>query len=118
MGKDYIKNLEKLKEIGELGEGWYNKNSEPFDGEIINNVKFILDNIVIQPEIFPAPDSSFIQLEYDGENDSYLEIEVYKAHLEVFIIHQDSSKEDIGLGVSDIDRLNSIIESFKCEVKI
>lgn len=72
---ELIKNLTKLEEIKSLKHNWNGNKARPISKKIINKTKTLLVKLDRQPQIFPTADDS-IQLEYDGENNSYLELQV------------------------------------------
>lgn len=77
--------MEKLKSFGELKENWNLYNAKPF----IKKLNWKCENFIIsselkyQPDIFPTGRDS-IQFEYEEEDGSYLEIEVFSNRISLF----------------------------------
>ena len=71
------RNFLKLNEIKSLKRNWNGNGAKPISKNIINKTKSLIINLEKQPQIFPTANDS-IQLEYDGENNSYLELQVTK----------------------------------------
>ena len=69
------KNLLKLEEIKSLKWNWNGNHAKPIPKKIINKTKSLLINLDKQPQVFPTADDS-IQIEYDGADNSYLELQV------------------------------------------
>ena len=69
-----IENLRKLEKIGELGPDWNGYGACPFSKSMLRKAKWLIKSLNIQPEIFPTADGT-IQLEWNGKNESYLEIQ-------------------------------------------
>ncbi|WP_294428065.1 hypothetical protein [uncultured Treponema sp.] len=70
-------NLSKLEEIKALRKNWNGNNSKPISKKIIKKAKTLIIDLEKQPQIFPTANDS-IQIEYDGENNSYLELQITK----------------------------------------
>lgn len=68
-------NLRKLEQISLLADNWDGNGSKAFDKQLIAKVKDLIGVLDVQPEIFPLSYGS-IQMEYEKEDDSYLEIEI------------------------------------------
>ena len=111
MSKDLRDNLEKVNEIGRLSYNWNGNFAEPFERTLIDRVKVLLLDLVKQPEVFPTAADS-IQLEYDGENNSYLEFQIYeKGNAEAFLIDRFGVEKEWEVEVT-AENINSIIGSF------
>ena len=65
----------KLDNIRDLGDNWNLDGARPIGNSIIELIRRMIPKLVILPEIFPTGRST-IQLEYDGDDDAYLEIEI------------------------------------------
>ena len=90
-------NLNKLEEIQRLPDNWNGNNASAFSDSLISRVKDILLEISIQPEVFPTAADS-IQLEYEGEDGSYLEFQIAdKESADVFLI--DTAGEECEFSV-------------------
>jgi len=82
-------NLNKLRSISSLKEGWNGNGAPAFERGLISSVQKLLENLLIQPEIFPTALST-IQLEYDNSRRDHMEIEVgQSATAEVFLVRYD-----------------------------
>lgn len=85
-------NLRTLLQIRNLEENWNEYGAGPFSSELIDKVENILLYLKKQPEVFPTAMGS-IQLEYDGDNGSYLEFQIYdNKPSEVFRINRNGEK--------------------------
>lgn len=113
MSKSMIENLWRLGEISKLDDDWDGFGTESFDATLIDIVRNIIKNVNIQPEIYPTGRDS-IQLEYELEDRSYLEFEVFKDKILCMRIPQrnyNKSEYEIIQSV-DIKRINEIIDNF------
>ena len=70
-------NILKLDEIKSLKKNWNGNNAKPIPNKIIDKAKALVINLNRQPQIFPTANDS-IQIEYDGDNNSYLELQITK----------------------------------------
>lgn len=103
ISKAQTENLKKLQKISELPDDWNGYGAKPISKEVIQEVRTIVSELNYQPEIFPLPDNE-IQLEFDGPNQSYLEIVIGTKDLaNIFIM--DSTGNEVEKFVSK----NSII---------
>lgn len=99
-----------LDEIASLQYDWNGYGADPFSNSLIVKCKNILNNIIIQPRIFPTARNS-IQFEYELEDDSYLEFEIFEEK----ITHLQIPKRDYNKAISDTinaDEINKIIKEF------
>lgn len=69
------KNLLKLDEIKSLKKNWNGNKAKAITGKLIKKTRALIINLEKQPQIFPTANDS-IQLEYDGENNTYLELQI------------------------------------------
>ena len=104
-------NLLKLEEIKSLKRDWNGNNAKPVPRKIINKTKTILINLDRQPQIFPTANDS-IQIEYDGENKSYLELQVTKKNMLSFYKVDKSGKETEGAIPVSSSSINTLVEEF------
>ena len=82
-------NLNKLRSISSLEDGWNGNGAPAFTGRLISLVRDLLENLLIQPEIFPTALQT-IQLEYDNSRRDHMEIEVGESGTaEVFLVRYD-----------------------------
>lgn len=63
----------KLQKINELSDNWNGYGAKPVSKEVIQEVRRIVSQLDYQPEVFPLSDNE-IQLEFDGPDQSYMEI--------------------------------------------
>jgi|GEM_PF-2678721 len=64
-----------ITSLGELGNNWNGYGGEPISSDLIENIKNILSEFEIQPQIFPTGRGS-IQLDFFKSDDNLLEIEI------------------------------------------
>ncbi len=68
-------NLEKLRVIGQFKDNWNGNGAEAFPQALISRVRDIINDLLIQPEVFPTALGT-IQLEYDNSRRDHMEIEI------------------------------------------
>ena len=79
-------NLAKLEVINNLKDGWNGNEAPAIPGKVISKVRSLINELYIQPEIFPTALSS-IQLEFDNSRRDHMEIEIGENdEAEVFIV--------------------------------
>lgn len=71
--KEYA--LKRLDEISHYSQNWNKYGADPFDQDLIDKCKQIIDNLFICPMVFPTANDS-IQIEYKN-GEKYIEIEVF-----------------------------------------
>lgn len=100
---------EKIKAISKLEKNWNGNGADRFSKKLIKVAYEIIDNLEMQPEIFPTARDS-IQLEYENSSKDYLEFEIFKDKIKMFSYKNDGSEET----TKDIDsnQLNNIISKF------
>ena len=103
-----FENLNKLHEYSQLDYNWNFNGAEPFAKEVINLCWERINELEIQPEIFPTACGS-IQFEYEKDNKDYLEFEIYQDRIEVFKIINGNEEE---FDVNASDDLNNIVNEF------
>ena len=105
------RNLLKLEEIKTLKRNWNGNKAKPIPRKIINKTKTLIINLDKQPQIFPTANDS-IQIEYDGINNSYLEVLVTKkSSLEFYKVDRLGEEKNGSIPVSSF-ALNELIEEF------
>lgn len=77
--------LETLADILALEKDWDGYGSDPFEKSLVDLVASIVKELTIQPEIFPTGRHS-IQIEYDAEDKSYFEAEIFIDHASILEI--------------------------------
>lgn len=110
-------NLDRLNQIKELKDNWNGYGAQSIDNIVIKTVENIIENVHVQPEIYPTGRNS-IQLEYELEDKSYLEFEVFKDKILCMKIPQrnyNKSEYEIIQPV-DIKRINEIIDNFYIKI--
>ena len=104
-------NLKRLFYISMLKDNWNGNGAKAFTQDLICRVRNIIISLNKQPELFPTPANS-IQLEYEGDGNSYLEIEITELNTaEVYRIDRDG-REDTFLTNTDANALNKMVTAF------
>ena len=104
-------NLLKLDEIKNLKRNWNGNQAKPIPKKIVNKTKSLIINLDKQPQIFPTANDS-IQIEYDGENNSYLELQVTKNdELSYFKVDKKGCETSGAIPCSSFS-LNALLEEF------
>lgn len=84
--------LKKLTTISELKDNWNDNGAKHFENSLLVKCFTILTVLEeFPPEVFPVADNS-IQMEYDGDNDSYLQFRIYDDNIRVFGILSSGQK--------------------------
>ena len=97
--------------ISSLKDNWNGNGALAFSSILIEKIKNIVVGLEKQPEIFPTAANS-IQLEYDGLDNSYLEIEIFDSKIaEIFRINKDGSEEYFNTN-ADSESLNRLVTAF------
>lgn len=109
-GKDKITNLKRLSEIEKLPNNWNNNGAERISENVIKTIRKLLMTLTFQPEIFPTACDA-VQLEWENENDEYLEMEVLEDEINVFQIDRDGNEKQSSIAV-DLSRIKNIVEEF------
>ncbi len=79
-------NLRKLENISNLRDNWNGNGAPAIPKTVIEKTRKIIENIPIQPEIFPTALSS-IQLEYDNSRRDHMELEIGESdEAEIFVV--------------------------------
>ena len=111
MNEEKMNNLKKLDEIASLPDNWNGNGAETFDKRLISRVRGLITALEIQPEIFPTACDS-IQMEYDKEDGSYLEIEINLDDTwEVFQINENG-EESYSSIAADMEAITKVVNSF------
>lgn len=99
-------NLNKLEVISKLKQGWNGNGAPAFPATLINKIQMIIEELFIQPEIFPTALQT-IQLEFNNSRRDHMEIEIGEADTaEIFIVRYNGEEfyEDISSNSEDINR--------------
>ena len=105
------KNLFKLEEIKNLKNNWNGNRARPIPKKIVEKTKTLILNLEQQPQIFPTANDS-IQIEYDGDNNSYLELQVTKQNSLSYYLVDKSGKEMTGNIPFSSFALNALVKEF------
>lgn len=103
-------NLKKLSQIAELPTNWNNHGAKACSVQLINKVRNLIEELEIQPEIFPTALGT-IQLEYDKNDGSHLEIEIGTGDL-VKVYKQYAFNDEQTSISSSIDEINKVVTNF------
>lgn len=111
MSEEKIFNLKKLDQIELLEDGWNGNTAKAFKASFISKIREIITALEVQPEIFPTAYNS-IQMEYEKEDGSYLEIEIIPADTwEVFKIN-NKGKESFFSIAANVEAITKVVNSF------
>ena len=92
-------NLDKLYAISTLEDNWNGNGAPALPNPLINKVRSLLQELTIQPEVFPTALQT-IQLEYDNSRKDHMEIEIgIDNTAEIFLVNHN--------GTESIERINS-----------
>ena len=110
---EIIENLNRLSDIRCLEKNWNGYGAEPIDKTIIDKVEYIIKNICIQPQIFPTGRNS-IQLQYEREDKSYLEFEIFADKIVCINVPQRNYTQASSQFFMDTDihHINTLIKEF------
>ena len=104
-------NLRKLDQISLLADNWDGNGSKAFDKQLIAKVKDLIGVLDVQPEIFPLSYGS-IQMEYEKEDDSYLEIEInLNDTWDVFELNENGEESAFSVA-ADAEVVNKVAKDF------
>ncbi len=107
------KNKDKLNSIRKLEYNWNDNDAEAIDKIICDNILKIIEEVIIQPKIFPTANNS-IQLEYYDYKDKnkYLEFEVFKDYINIYEVLSNSKEKSYIINSVNVNKINSIIMDF------
>ncbi len=105
------KNMLKLDEIKSLKRNWNGNHAKHISGKIIKKAKSLIINLDKQPQIFPTANDS-IQMEYDGNNSTYLELQITKEHELAYFKVDKQGKEMTGSIPCSSFALNALVGEF------
>lgn len=93
--------LATLHDISLLEKNWDGYGSDPFSKKLVESVVDIVKELPVQPEIFPTGRGS-IQIEYDSEDKSYFEAEIFIDHVSILEVpYHDYSKAETRTAQAD-----------------
>lgn len=111
MDKEKIHNLKKIDQISCLEDGWNGNKAKAFESQLLTEMRSIITVLRIQPELFPTACGS-LQLEYEKEDGSYLEIEAtLEDTWEVFEIDDNGDETYFSIH-ADIDSIIKLVDNF------
>lgn len=107
------KNKDKLNSIRKLEYNWNDNDAEAIDKIICDNILKIIEEVIIQPKMFPTANNS-IQLEYYDYKDKnkYLEFEVFKDYINIYEVLSNSKEKSYIINSVNVNKINSIIMDF------
>ncbi|MBR5361307.1 MAG: hypothetical protein IK123_10495 [Lachnospiraceae bacterium] len=104
-------NLIKLNRIRSMNDNWNGNGAPALPPAVIERVESLINELVIQPEIFPTALGT-IQLEYDNSRRDHMEIEISDdSHAEVFMIKYNGEESYETIPIT-ADALNKRIGDF------
>lgn len=100
-----------MEQISLLADNWDGNGSKAFDKQLIAKVKDLIGVLDVQPEIFPLSYGS-IQMEYEKEDDSYLEIEInLNDTWDVFELNENGEESAFSVA-ADAEVVNKVAKDF------
>ncbi|APO46803.1 hypothetical protein BS614_24005 [Paenibacillus xylanexedens] len=109
--KQRTRNLVTIQEIKKLDDNWNDNGAEKFEEELISTVISIVTFLDFQPYIFPTARKS-IQLEYEKSNGDYLEMEIYKDKIGIYMELENGDETDREIPLTKYWKLNEILAEF------
>lgn len=104
-------NLKKLEQIASLADNWNGNSAKVFSNRLIAKVRNLVIFLDVQPEIFPTACDT-LQLEYDKEDGSHLEIEIGEDEFaEVFCVRH-TGEEELENIKATIEMINKVVRKF------
>lgn len=102
-----------LEEIQNLEENWNGCGAKPIPESVINLSRDIVMELDYQPEVFPTARRT-IQMEYELDDNSYLEFEVYPNYIAVMEVPKRDYSKAINKIISSRDyrKLALIVSNF------
>ena len=99
-------NMDKLDKIRSFGKNWNGNGAPAFSKSLIVRIQKLLNELNIQPEIFPTAMGT-IQFEYDNARKDHMEIEIgLEDTAEIFLVkfNGEESYEEIRVSADDINK--------------
>ena len=103
--------MEKLEQIAKLEEEWDGDGARAFSAVLIRTVREIIVNLDKQPEIFPTACET-IQIEYDYEDGSYLEIEISDDDVAKVFLVDCNGEESLSVVEACSQEICKVVNSF------
>lgn len=113
MNLEQLRNLDKLYDIRHLKEDWNGYGSKCISESVIEMSEFIIKNIYNQPQMYPTGRSS-IQMQFELEDRSYLEFEIFEEKVVCMKVPQRIYKNasfEVMHGVN-MELINKIVKEF------
>lgn len=86
-------NKRRLEAFNALDDNWNGYGASPLSSELIQKIEFMIENMEIQPSIFPTGRDS-IQLEWRKGADNLLEVEIFEnGDVEYFLKKSELEQE-------------------------
>lgn len=104
-------NFKKLAVIDSLEFNWNNNGAEAFSSSLVNTCYNLIYNIIRQPELFPTGRNS-IQIEFEKEDGSYLEFEIFENSVEMLYVNGLTDEETEETFELDYLKVNGFILDF------
>ncbi len=106
---DKEENLQQINDISLLEDNWNGYGAKKFSMKVIEFARRIIDNLFIQPEVFPTGRNS-IQIEYDKSNGDYLELELFEDNtIKLFVLYANGENKTENISFDDI---NKVVDDF------
>lgn len=113
MDVDRQNNLNKINDIRHLKKDWNGYGAQEISFQVIKMSEEIIKSVCVQPVIFPTGRNS-IQMQYELEDKSYLEFEVFEKKIVCMKvprrIYEEATFQE--LNFSDMMRINQIVKEF------
>lgn len=104
-------NLYLLRSFLDLEYNWNDNGADPFSHNLISYAQSLVLDLIRQPDVFPTARQS-IQFEYENENNDYLEIEIFKDKMEIYIELNGFEDREFEIPLTDSNKLNKIVLDF------
>ena len=111
-----MQNFSVFDEIAALGDNWNGYDAEPFEPIFVGKCRDIFSQLVSEPEVFPTARNS-IQFEYELEDKSYLEFEIYRDKITVLIVEKREYNKAIEFNLKALDK-DSIIKDMNLLINL
>lgn len=110
---EQLNNLNKLYDIKKLEKNWNGYGGLEIDNVVIERAEIFIKNICRQPKMFPTGRNS-IQMQYELEDKSYLEFEIYEEKVMCMKVPKRIYKNAVFEKFEDIEikKLNQIVKEF------
>lgn len=105
--------FDRLDSIADLEDGWDGYAAKAFSNKLVQKCKAIVGALQSQPRIYPTGRQS-IQLQYESEDRSYLEFEVFESKTDSLFVPQRryAQAEEKTISVYEIDTIKRMVDAF------